>query len=251
MLSPNAVPGSAHALLVEDDPVTREFLCETLLGAGWQVESAEDVGDAIAKARRRPPALVLCDLRLPDGDAFDVARLLGLDPGTGSAPRPFAVALSAELDAQTRASLHRAGFGIVLAKPVSVSDLLASLAGAPPNAQSSAGDDGERPVLDDDDALSVCGDVRTVETLRALLATELPAALAAIRDAARSGDHARLAGTLHRLRSASGFCGATAFSAALAKTHMQARGNPISQDVAHVLAQGEALLQRLAIRSGG
>ncbi len=63
-----------HLLLVDDDPGFRK-LSETILAAeGHHVTSASSVKDALAAAGRREFSLVLCDLRLPDGDGLDVLR---------------------------------------------------------------------------------------------------------------------------------------------------------------------------------
>jgi len=45
-----------------------------LRGHGFQVETAETAGDAIASYERRQPDLVVLDLNLPDGDGFEVVR---------------------------------------------------------------------------------------------------------------------------------------------------------------------------------
>ncbi|MBL8211130.1 MAG: sigma-54-dependent Fis family transcriptional regulator [Bryobacterales bacterium] len=63
-----------HLLLVDDDPGFRKLSETILAGEGHHVTSAASVKDALAAAARREFSLVLCDLRLPDGDGLDVLR---------------------------------------------------------------------------------------------------------------------------------------------------------------------------------
>ena len=55
-----------HVLVVEDDPEINQLLCAYAELAGFDPESALDGLDALARAARRPPGLVLLDLMLPD-----------------------------------------------------------------------------------------------------------------------------------------------------------------------------------------
>lgn len=253
--------GSARALVIEDDPVTREFLSEALECAGWKVEAAKDAASALLKAQRTAPDLVLCDVRLPDGDAFDIARTLWPDLALPLTDRPYAVALSAELDDSLRARLHRAGYRVVLSKPLSMSSLLAAL---PAVASASnmalpardlptvAAEPGELAELDDAAALAVCGNRETVEALRRLLAGELAASLDAMEHAQASGDTDTLRDILHRLRSSCGFCGALALGAAVADVRTSLDSpRERALGVARVFALGRALMLHLGSRSTG
>jgi CheY-like chemotaxis protein len=53
----------------------------TLLGAGYAVRDAATGRDALAMAVERRPDLVLLDLRLPDGDGFELLERLRALPG--------------------------------------------------------------------------------------------------------------------------------------------------------------------------
>src|SRR2546423_11708776 len=99
-LSPGAVvslntvraePSGARLLVVDDEPSMVRTLRTNLRGHGFQVETAETAGDAIASYERRQPDLVVLDLNLPDGDGFEVVRRIREDSGTPiivlSAPR--------------------------------------------------------------------------------------------------------------------------------------------------------------------
>lgn len=80
------VPSAPAALVVEDDPELRTVL-GTLLGQdGITVETAGDLAEAKVALRRRRPAVVLVDLRLPDGDGSDLVRWMQRDPTTAGIP---------------------------------------------------------------------------------------------------------------------------------------------------------------------
>jgi DNA-binding NtrC family response regulator len=61
-------------LVVDDDPGFRGFLETVLRQEGHHVECAATVADARRAGGRRAFALVLCDLKLPDGDGLEVLR---------------------------------------------------------------------------------------------------------------------------------------------------------------------------------
>lgn len=68
-------PATLKILLVEDDSRIRAELIDALHGAGFDVDVAVGVQDAIAAAQRHYD-LMLLDLGLPDGDGLDVCRHL-------------------------------------------------------------------------------------------------------------------------------------------------------------------------------
>src|SRR3989304_5823941 len=63
-----------HLLLVDDDALMRRSLAFNLEQAGYRVSSTVNAEDAIAKARRDPPDLVLLDIGLPGMDGLDALR---------------------------------------------------------------------------------------------------------------------------------------------------------------------------------
>jgi two-component system, chemotaxis family, chemotaxis protein CheY len=65
-------------LVVDDHPVFRAAARRLLEAAGMRVVGeAASAAAALAAAARLRPDVVLLDVRLPDGDGFDVARGLG------------------------------------------------------------------------------------------------------------------------------------------------------------------------------
>jgi two-component system OmpR family response regulator len=63
-------------LLVEDDPHIGGMLQRGLGAEGYAVDWARDLKGAIARARAAPPALVVLDRTLPDGDGADFCGAL-------------------------------------------------------------------------------------------------------------------------------------------------------------------------------
>lgn len=63
-------------LNVDDNSPARFLKSRILERAGFQVIEAETAADAIDRAERGNPRLVLLDLRLPDGDGFQVCETL-------------------------------------------------------------------------------------------------------------------------------------------------------------------------------
>ena len=57
-------------LVVEDEPVLRHLVRDTLRREDYRVIEASGVADAIAAAAATPPDLVVLDLGLADGDGL-------------------------------------------------------------------------------------------------------------------------------------------------------------------------------------
>jgi DNA-binding NarL/FixJ family response regulator len=73
-------PVRDDVLIVDDHAGFRASARALLTAAGFAVVGeASDAAGAIEAAARLRPALVLLDVQLPDGDGFDVARVLAAD----------------------------------------------------------------------------------------------------------------------------------------------------------------------------
>ena len=82
----------ATVLIVDDDPISRDFL-RTLLGyRGHQACEAADGDTALMLARRRPPDAVITDILMPNLDGYDLARMLRSQPATSHLPIAFSTA---------------------------------------------------------------------------------------------------------------------------------------------------------------
>lgn len=63
-----------HILLVEDEAVTREFLCERLRAEGYRVSQAENILTADRLLKQSLPDLLILDILLPDGSGLELCR---------------------------------------------------------------------------------------------------------------------------------------------------------------------------------
>jgi DNA-binding response OmpR family regulator len=111
-------------LLVEDDPLAREALRLLLEDAGYAVDEAGTVAEAVDRAVARAPALVLLDLGLPDGPGLDVVAAFAGAPALRDVP---IVALTGRAGTDERRRSLDAGCRAYLVKPVRVKDLLARI----------------------------------------------------------------------------------------------------------------------------
>jgi two-component system phosphate regulon response regulator PhoB len=69
-----------RVLIVEDDIALANVLAYGLEQAGYEVSQAADGYEALARAQRQPPDLVLLDIMLPSLDGYEVCRRLRADP---------------------------------------------------------------------------------------------------------------------------------------------------------------------------
>lgn len=118
---PQTVPS---ALIVDADDGTRlmyraafEPIVETII-------EAEDGADALVKALREPPALVITETRLARLDGFALCSLLRNDPATQSAR--IVVITTAPFAGDTARALA-AGADVVLVKPCAIDAVLAAV----------------------------------------------------------------------------------------------------------------------------
>ncbi|HEX6575490.1 MAG TPA: response regulator transcription factor [Gemmatimonadaceae bacterium] len=68
--------GSEHILVVDDEPPIVALVAYHLAKAGYRVTTATNGTDALARANRDTPALVVLDLMLPGMSGFEVLRKL-------------------------------------------------------------------------------------------------------------------------------------------------------------------------------
>jgi two-component system, sensor histidine kinase and response regulator len=113
-------------LVVDDSPAAREVLAEMLAAMGCRVAVAASAAEAFDIAAGPDAAfeVAIVDWKLPDGDGFDVARRLR----EGLHARIRHVILSTSYgDVQVAERVQREGLAAYLAKPFTMSTLLACL----------------------------------------------------------------------------------------------------------------------------
>lgn len=119
----------ARMLVVEDDPTNLLLLRAVLARAGDPrvrdavVVEARSLGAAYGALAAADYDLVLLDIRLPDGDGLDIARLLRERAGPG---RPKVLILSASVLPAERQAALAAGADQFLAKPYQPAALVAA-----------------------------------------------------------------------------------------------------------------------------
>jgi DNA-binding NtrC family response regulator len=83
LASHRAIPAAAtqpasgsgnKVLIVDDEAAMRVALEANFRRRGWQTATAQDVGEALEKFRAAPSALVVTDMRMPDGDGLQVMQ---------------------------------------------------------------------------------------------------------------------------------------------------------------------------------
>jgi|SRR5687767_15131553 two-component system KDP operon response regulator KdpE len=75
-----------RVLIVDDTDDLRRQWKLWLTGWGFAVEEARNGAEAVAKARSRPPDLILMDLAMPVLDGREAMRLLASDRATAHVP---------------------------------------------------------------------------------------------------------------------------------------------------------------------
>lgn len=110
-----------RVLVVDDEPQILRALRATLRGAGYTVETAATVEEALTAAAAHPPDAVVLDLVLPDGDGTDVCRELRKWSDAS------VIVLSAVGEERQKIAAFDAGADDYVTKPFSVDELLARL----------------------------------------------------------------------------------------------------------------------------
>lgn len=76
-------------LLIEDDNIFRWRLLHFLEAQGYAILEAENGMTGIKLAQNHQPALILCDISMPQFNGYDVLKQLQKDPKTASIPLIF------------------------------------------------------------------------------------------------------------------------------------------------------------------
>ncbi|HHP7229951.1 MAG TPA: response regulator transcription factor [Xenococcaceae cyanobacterium] len=116
---------SKTILVIEDEKTTLNSLVEFLISEGFEAIGAENGREGIELAQKYLPALIICDIIMPDLDGYDVLTYLQQDAETAAIPFIF-------LTATTDSSSFRLGMEMgaddYLRKPVTSAELRAAIA---------------------------------------------------------------------------------------------------------------------------
>lgn len=108
-------------LVVDDSPTERHFLVELLSSNGFQVVTAENGEDGIAKAKVEHPDLILMDVVMPGLNGFQATRTLTRQETTKNIPIILCTSKNQETD---KIWGLRQGALDYLVKPVDPAELL-------------------------------------------------------------------------------------------------------------------------------
>jgi DNA-binding response OmpR family regulator len=110
---------------VDDDVDTLDLERLVLQEAGAIVFCASTVEAALKEHRRKPAAIIVSDLAMPDRDGLDLARAVRLSKDSARIPL---LAVSAHASAASREQAMAAGFDMYLVKPVHPGELVKAVA---------------------------------------------------------------------------------------------------------------------------
>jgi twitching motility two-component system response regulator PilH len=125
MLQGDNVMPTKTILIVDDSPTERHVLSELLVRNGYQVFTAENGEQGVAKTRELLPDLVLMDVVMPGINGYQATRTLTRDETTMNIPIILCTSKGQETD---RIWGLRQGALDYIVKPVDARDLLTKIA---------------------------------------------------------------------------------------------------------------------------
>src|SRR5881296_2030874 len=129
-VSPESTPASLKGLkvmLVEDEFDTREMVAEGLEQSGATVLLAASGAEALRVLARQTPDVLISDIGMPEMDGYELLEKIRSEYAPNMRPIP-AVALTAFATEQERERSFEAGYQVHLAKPVTISELVRTVA---------------------------------------------------------------------------------------------------------------------------
>jgi len=109
-------------MLIAEDDRTIAALMRDVLEEDFRVDTASDGLDAIMRARRHPPDIVLMDAEMPKMDGYQACRALRRRPETAAVPIIF---VTAKTQPAAVSAAFEAGATDYLPKPFSIAQLRA------------------------------------------------------------------------------------------------------------------------------
>lgn len=112
-----------RALVVDDEPDTRELLKAGLENCGVEVIVAASVAEALRAINEKAPDVLISDIGMPGEDGYDLIRTVrALTPAQGG--RIPAIALTAYARVEDRLKALRSGYQMHVPKPVELAELV-------------------------------------------------------------------------------------------------------------------------------
>lgn len=113
-----------RVLIIEDSPMVRENMAEFLEFKGYLTILANNGRDGFDLAKKELPHIIVCDVKMPRTDGFQVLELLKGDTDTANIPFIFLSALSQKDDLER--GLKSAADAYII-KPVSMESLIQTI----------------------------------------------------------------------------------------------------------------------------
>ena len=113
-----------NILVVDDSPTDLKYLTDLLAKNGYQVVTAQNADEALAKAKQLRPDLVLMDVVMPGQSGFQATRALTKDEATKQIPVIICTTKGQDTD---KAWGMKQGARDYVVKPVKGPELLAKI----------------------------------------------------------------------------------------------------------------------------
>lgn len=213
--TPKTTLSEMTLLVVDDNLINREFLITALHEHVLRVQAVPDGPQAIRHFEQFQADLVLMDLHMPGMDGLEVWQRICAPRGHPPCP---VIALTADCRPEERERLIAAGFDGFLNKPVSMADLLVTIAEvchleppeiAPAPESTLPGSGAHLPVIDRPRALATCNEDPTlVKKMQAMLLDELNEQALDLDRKLATGQFREAMALVHRWRGGCGYAGA-------------------------------------------
>jgi signal transduction histidine kinase/ActR/RegA family two-component response regulator len=115
----------SHILLAEDNKINQKLALALLSRLGYTVDIAENGVEAVASASKKPYALILMDMQMPEMDGIEATRQIRAKEGP-NASTPI-IALTANAMQSDNDACRAAGMDDFLTKPINKDQLTACL----------------------------------------------------------------------------------------------------------------------------
>ena len=189
----------AKVLLVEDNPVNRQFALAVLKSVGAVVTVAVDGSQAVKLASEAEHDLILMDCQMPVMDGYEATRRI-----RAAGNKTPVIALTANAMEGDRDRCAAAGMDDYLAKPIRPDTLRAAVAAKVRRAAVESSLEAEVGVDADEITARIGGDPELLADISRLFVTHSPEMVAALHAAAVKGNGAALASAAHALKGSIG-----------------------------------------------
>ncbi len=111
-------------LVIEDEPIVLEMLSHSLEASGYELITAVDGEDGLAKTIEHELDLIITDMSLPKITGWDLIKLIREHDSANPAP---IIALTAHATSEDRVAAYEAGVSAYESKPLDIKKLLARI----------------------------------------------------------------------------------------------------------------------------